>query len=96
MPDPFKGHLKGIESPYERAYAVTPDDANDLPTATRGIVSGYSGNIVVDTVGGDTNIAVPVAAGIPVQLRVRRIRATGTTARDTTAGAATSGIVALY
>lgn len=39
--DPYANFSSGLESPYENAIAITPDDDNDLPVIPRafGLVS---------------------------------------------------------
>jgi hypothetical protein len=67
------------------AAAVTPNNSVDL--ANPGYIAvGVAGNLNVDTINGDT-VVVPAAAGIPVPVLVKRVRATSTTA---------TGIVVYY
>lgn len=86
MPDPFDSFNAGLESPASHAYAVTPDDTQDLPTSCRALSVAQGGTVRLTTVGGD-DVTVAVTEGSPFPLRCRRIWATGTTA---------TGIVALY
>ena len=37
MPDPFDSFSAGLESPASHAYAVTPNDAQDLPVSCRAL-----------------------------------------------------------
>ena len=78
MADPFERQRAGLESPASRGAAVTPDDAADLSTAARFLYIGTTGDVVLDTIGGDTLTFVDVGGFLPV--RTRRVRATGTTA----------------
>lgn len=86
MSDPFSTFGAGLESPAAHAYAVTPDDTQDLPIACRALNVAQGGTVHVTTVGGD-EVTVAVSEGSPFPLRCRRIWATGTSA---------TGIVALY
>ncbi len=86
MADPFATMSTGIDGPANNAAVVTPSDGTDLATASRGLLIGAAGDIAVDMVGGQTNVVMTVPAG-PLPIRVKRIRATGTTA---------TGIVALW
>jgi len=86
MSDIFREFSSGLESPATHLMAVTPDDATDLPVASRGINVGTSGAVRVTTVGGTTE-TVYVAAGSAFPLRITRIWQTGTTAAN---------IVAMY
>jgi hypothetical protein len=70
----------GIIAPATHAFAVTPDNSNDLAIFTRGIYVGVSGNVKVDTTEGDTVTFVGLAAGIIHPIAVRRVYATLTTA----------------
>ena len=86
MADKFQGYAEGLNSPPSHLKAVTPDDTNDLPDASRCINVAGSGAVRVTTVAGDTE-TIYVAAGITFPVRAARIWATGTTA---------TGIMVLY
>lgn len=79
MSDSFADHLSGLESPASKLSPVTPDDATDLPLASRALNVASSGSVAVTTVDG-TTATVYVSAGIAFPVRARRIWATGTTA----------------
>lgn len=81
MSDMFRDFRSGLESPATHLTAVTPDDATDLPVASRGINVGTSGAVRVTTVGGTTE-TVYVAAGSAFPLRATRIWQTGTSAAN--------------
>lgn len=69
------------------AQAITPSDTSDLTNFSWGLYIGASGDVVVDTVGGQTNVkftAVPQGVILPVA--VKRLRSTTTA----------TGIVALW
>ena len=63
---------------------VVPSDTVDLPAPSLFIFATTAGNVSVDTVGGagvtQTAVIIPILAGDHFPLRVKRIRATGTTA----------------
>ena len=84
MADKFHSFSEGLNSPPANLEAVFPNDANDLPNATRGINVGVSGSIRLTTVNGDTG-TISVAAGVVFPVRAKRIWATGTTATNITA-----------
>ena len=70
----------GINGPIISAFAITPDDASDLPQPTRAIYVGTSGNLKVLMVGDATPVTF---LSVPVGLwpwRVKRVYLTGTTA----------------
>jgi hypothetical protein len=69
------------DDPLSNAVAVVPDDNADLTYVTRAIYIGGSGNIVVDFAESGSTIAmVGVIGGNVYPFRVKRIRATNTTA----------------
>lgn len=82
MPDQFESNRAGLDSPVENAAAVTPDNDNDLDTVTRALWVGGSGNISLDTVGGDTVTISGISAGTLLPIRVARVRSTSTTATN--------------
>ena len=86
MPDPFETYSSTLESPATNAFAVTPDDTNDLEKSCRALNVATGGTIRLTTVGGDT-VTITVVECNAFPIRCQRIWATGTTA---------SGIVALY
>lgn len=71
----------GLQSPVERAAAITPSDDNDLSEPTRGIYVGASGDVKVDLFGGSTAVTfTALAAGVVHPLRVTKVYSTDTTA----------------
>ena len=72
--------------PAENAAAVTPNDSTDLTTITTALIVQVSGTIAVDMLGGQS-VTIGALAGQYIPIRVRRVRATGTTA---------TGIVAFW
>lgn len=84
MTDKFHSYAEGLNSPPSHLYAVSPDDANDLPHATRGLNVGVSGSVRLTTVTGDTGV-INVVAGVAFPVRAKRIWASGTTASSITA-----------
>lgn len=86
MTDTFEGFADSLSTPPAHGYAVTPDDALDLPFSSRCINVAQSGTVRLTTVRGDT-IDVFIAAGGVFPVRAERIHATGTTA---------GGLVVMY
>jgi len=80
--DPFARHQRGTSSPAIDAFAVTPDDAADLPRVARALYVGGAGNVSLVTLGGTTVTFRALAAGALLPCSATRINATGTTARD--------------
>ena len=81
MPDIYDDRSSGLESPGYDAASITPDDGADLPTSSRAIYVGASGDLVVTMVGGGTVTLTAVPVGI-LPIRVSRVHAIGTTAAD--------------
>lgn len=77
MADDFEGYQPGLDSPASRIFAITPDDATDLPHVTRGLHFNTGGAaVVVDKHGNQTSFVG--AGGVTYPLRVVRVLATGT------------------
>ena len=81
MADDFKDYRRTLESPAENAPAVTPSNTVDLAKTTRALYIGVSGDVKVDTLGGDTSTFTAHPVGYLI-CRVTRVYATGTTATN--------------
>lgn len=80
MADNFTQFSSGLTSPLTAGFEITPADAADLAFSTRQIrVTGNAGNIAVVWVSGVESIE-PVQAGDVLDWRIKRVKATGTTA----------------
>lgn len=77
--DPFSTYSSGLEAPANNAAAITPSDATDLGTVPRALYATGAGTVSVVMRGGAT-VTLPMLAGVPLPVRVTRVRATGTTA----------------
>lgn len=71
-----------VMSPASHAFAITTHNTNDLSAATRGIYVGVSGDVKVNTIGGETVTFVGLVAGVIHPIRATRVYATGTTATN--------------
>jgi hypothetical protein len=80
MPDRFSDHAIGLESPATHGFAVSPSDGSDLTETTRAVYVGASGNLAVTLSSGADVTLTGVPGGTLLPLRLRRIKATGTTA----------------
>jgi hypothetical protein len=78
MADNFDTHHKGLASPADTAFAVTPNDSADLALYTRGIYVGVAGTVKVDMVNSGTVEFLNLAAGVIHPIRAKRIYATVT------------------
>lgn len=80
MADAFESHQTGLTSPADDAFAITPDNDEDLIQAARAVYVGTAGNLRVTTVRGSTITFANLPAGGILPVRVRRVLATDTTA----------------
>lgn len=81
MADLFSTHAPGLEAPAQKGFSITPDDSNDLSLSTRAIYTGKGGTLVctlLDDTSDTTFTTLP--AGMILPIRVKRVKATGTTA----------------
>lgn len=78
MSDPFETYVLAPDGPATNAAAVTPSDSADLAVFARALWVGQAGDLVVTMLGGQTVTLAGASGLLPV--RVRRVRATGTTA----------------
>jgi hypothetical protein len=80
--DPFAKYASGLDSDYKHAVNVTPDDTNDLVTASRAVYVGGAGTLKVTTAGGETLTITGLLANTTMRLRVTRVWSIGTTATN--------------
>lgn len=72
-----------LDTPAEKAIAVTPSDGADLATVSRALYVGVAGNVAVILSGDSAAVTfVGVAAGSVLPLRVKRVMSTNTTANS--------------
>lgn len=73
-------------SPASGAYAVTPNDSTNLPTAARALYIGGAGNVALlpsrDTPAASPVVFVGVPAGTILPCSAVRVKATDTTATN--------------
>lgn len=84
------GTEEDIRSPEAAATGietVTPSDSAELGTISRALYVGVTGNVAVVMMDGTSGILVAVPAATMLPIRVRQVKATGTTA---------TSIVSLY
>ncbi len=82
MLDKYDNYNSGLTSPANNAFAITPDDANDLSEITRALYVGVAGNIAVVMKSGETVNFIGVSSGAILPIRVARLNETGTTASN--------------
>lgn len=78
---------EGLTGPADDAEAITPHDVNELQHITRALYVGGAGAVVVVMRNGAQVTLSGVGAGTLLPIRIKQVRATGTTA---------SGLVGLY
>jgi hypothetical protein len=88
MADNFERFDTNLDSPGKNAFTVTPSNADDLAVYSRAIYVGNTGNVNVIMAGDATNtLFVGVPSGSTLNVRVKKVWVTGTTATN---------IVAIY
>lgn len=80
MPDPLANKLSPHSEYFTSAAAVTPDNDNDLANFGRALWVGGVGNIALTTLDGSEVTITAIAAGTLLPIRVKRVKATNTTA----------------
>ena len=80
MADEFQNHTTSLTSPATAGETVIPHDDTDLAFCTRGLYVGASGTVVAVLISGDEITLNDAQAGVIYPLRIRRIKATGTSA----------------
>jgi hypothetical protein len=68
------------DGPASHAETITPSDTTAIPSATRGLYVGSSGDVAVVMASGESVTFVSVPAGIVLPVRLLKVKATGTTA----------------
>lgn len=76
--DEFVSFTKGLTSPATKHFAITPDDANDLPMLPRVIYCQTEGTIVIRDSEGVT-LPYTMGVGDRIDFRGARVMSTGTT-----------------
>lgn len=81
MTDPFFTASDSLISPARMAFAITPNDSQDLSLFTKAIYVGIGGDVVLRAVGADNDVTFAnVQTGSIIDVRCRAVRSSGTTA----------------
>ena len=81
--DFFAGTTNSLTSPAQSCFAITPADDQDLAQATKAIYIGQAGDVrLLALQDAEAVTFLNVAAGSVLDVRARRILATGTSASD--------------
>ena len=80
MSDVYANLSSALTSPLIGAFVIAPSDDTDLAQTTRQLrITGNAGNVAVIWLSGVETVE-PVNAGDLLDWRIRRVKATGTTA----------------
>lgn len=83
LDDPFRAQTDTAMAPAARCFAIVPSDSAELEQATKAIYVGQAGDVVLRSVLGSDDVTFRnVPAGSTLDVRVRAVRAAGTTADD--------------
>lgn len=82
MADLYASTTPSLTSPAIDGQAVMPSDTALLAQVSRAIYVGTAGDISAELASGTQVTFAAVPAGMILPLRLRRVRATGTSARD--------------
>jgi len=81
--DPFRQSVDSPLAPAESCFAIVPSDSEDLPRATKAIYIGGGGDLTLIPVRGDAAVTFRnLASGSILDVRVRAVQVSGTTATD--------------
>ena len=81
--DPFESSANSLIAPSSDCFAITPNDTQELSKATKAIYVGSGGDLVVRPVGSSADVTFRnVIGGSILDVRVRAVRETGTSALD--------------
>jgi hypothetical protein len=82
MADNFASLAAGLDSPAARTFTITKHDTNEVAEVTRALYVGTGGTLAITDAAGNDTVLVNVASGAILPIRVRRVKATGSTAAD--------------
>lgn len=80
MSEKYQGRADDIAAPARGGFAITTSDSADLLAETRAIYVGSAGDLVAVLASGDEVSFVGLGGGTVLPVRVRRVKATGTSA----------------
>lgn len=80
MQDRYDGYSGSLEGPAADGFAIVPNDGTDLSEVTRALYVGVGGTLAITLKSGVELALQGIAAGTLLPLRVRRVKATGTSA----------------
>ncbi|MXO88435.1 hypothetical protein GRI32_06745 [Altererythrobacter aestuarii] len=81
--DTFRNSVDSPMAPAERCFPITPDDNVDIDFATKALYVGTGGDVTLVPVRGENPVTFRnLPSGAILDVRVRAVKATDTTAAD--------------
>lgn len=80
MANAFEGRAQTWDAPAGGGFAITPHDDNLLGAVTRALYVGGGGTLSVEMASGEAVSFSGVAGGFVLPVRVRKVKASGTSA----------------
>lgn len=81
--DPFNQAVDSLSAPAAVCFAIIPNDAGNLPLATKALYVGAAGDVTLRSVRASADVTFKnVQAGAILDVRVLAVRSAGTTASD--------------
>lgn len=80
MSERYQGRADDITAPVRRGFAISASNSTDLAAEIRAIYVGGAGDLAAVLSSGDEVSFVGLAGGTVLPVRVRRVKATGTSA----------------
>lgn len=81
--DKFENAIESLTSPASKCFEITPSDTEIFADATKAIYIGTGGDVALIAVGSDNPVTFRnTIGGSILDVRVRQVLATGTTAQD--------------
>lgn len=78
--DIYRGAL--FPNSYDKGFAITPSNENDLANVTRAIYVGGAGNLSIETKNGVTLTFIALPVGTLLPIRAAKVFALNTTATN--------------
>lgn len=81
--DTYQPYVDSVIAPAQTCFTINPNDTADLPVITKSLYIGRSGDIMLVAASSETPVLFRnVVAGTTLDVRVRAVRQTGTSALD--------------
>lgn len=81
--DKFQNSSDSLTSPAQICFEIAPDDAADVLQVTKAIYVGEGGDVRLQSVDGPSDVTFTnVPSGAVLDVRVKAVRATGTSAAN--------------